>query len=238
MEEKPIKLLLVEDNPGDAHLMELMLRDTRGFQMTWVEQLAAGLKRLEAGDIDLVLLDLSLPDSHGPGTFSKMHAQRPQVPIIVLSGLDDEEVAIKTVQEGAQDYLVKGHVDTHLLVRAMRYAIERKRAQEQLALYAEELRKRNEQMEADLDMAREIQTVLLPPQSLTFPRQPGPQGASLYFHRRYLPTTTLGGDFFDMMELAETKAGLFICDVMGHGVRSALVTAMMRALVEEPSPDD
>src|ERR1043166_6291341 len=91
-------------------------------------------------------------------------------------------------------------------------------------------------MEADLDMAREIQVVLLPPQSLSFPRTAAPQEASLQFHRRYLPATSLGGDFFDMLELSQAEGGLFICDVMGHGVRSALVTAMMRVLVEEPSP--
>jgi len=238
MAAKPIRLLLIEDNPGDARLMELMLRGPAqdSFQLECVDRLASGFQRLANGDVDLVLLDLSLPDSHGPETFTKLHAHAPRVPIIVLSGLDDEEVAIKTVQEGAQDYLVKGHVDKHLLVRAIRYAIERKRSQEQLAQYAEELRKKNQQMEADLDMAREIQVVLLPPQFLTFPRKAVASQAALCFHRRYLPATSLGGDFFDVLELSDAEAGLFLCDVMGHGVRSALVTAIMRALVEEPSP--
>src|ERR1044071_1002895 len=115
MEEKPIKLLLIEDNPGDARLMELMLRgkNRESFELEWVERFADGLQRVAKGGIDLVLLDLSLPDSHGPETFSKFHQQAPHVPIIVLSGLDDEEVAIKTVQAGGQDYTVHGAVDTH-----------------------------------------------------------------------------------------------------------------------------
>jgi sigma-B regulation protein RsbU (phosphoserine phosphatase) len=238
MGQQQIKILLIEDNPGDARLMSEMLSEsgTNAFELEWCKDLASGLQRLEAGDIGLLLLDLGLPDSHGLGTFSKAYSQVPHIPIIVLSGLDDETAAIQTVHEGAQDYLVKGYVNSHGLVRAIRYAIERKRTQEQLAQYAEELRSKNDQMEADLDMAREIQVVLLPPQFLAFPRGSSSQNASLHFHRRYLPVTSLGGDFFDVLELSKTQAGLFLCDVMGHGVRSALVTAMMRALVEEPTP--
>src|SRR5688500_6913348 len=103
------------------------------FVLEHVQTLADGLERVKRGGIALVLLDLSLPDSFGLDTFARAHEAAPQVPIIVLSGRDDEALAIKTVHEGAQDYLVKGQVDTRLLVRSMRYAIERKRAEEALA---------------------------------------------------------------------------------------------------------
>jgi PAS domain S-box-containing protein len=128
-------VLLIEDNPGDARLMREYLSDPAGtsFTLEHVSTLAQGLERLAAGGIDLVLLDLSLPDSPMPDTFRRAHLAAPDVPIIVMSGLDDEKFAIQTVQEGAQDYLVKSHVDTRLLVHAMRYAIERKRAEEALA---------------------------------------------------------------------------------------------------------
>ena len=79
----------------------------------------------------MVFLDLSLPDSRGFNTFAQAYARAPQVPIIVLAGLDDEQVAVRAVREGAQDYLVKGHVDSNLLVRAMSYVVERKRAEEE-----------------------------------------------------------------------------------------------------------
>ena len=127
-----LKVLLIEDNPGDARLIREYLSDETGaaFSLEHIPLLAAGLARLAEGGIDLVLLDLSLPDSPMPVTFQRVHAAAPQVPIIVMSGLDDEQVAIQTVQEGAQDYLVKGHVDTRLLIHAMRYAIERKRVTE------------------------------------------------------------------------------------------------------------
>jgi PAS domain S-box-containing protein len=132
---RKIAVLLVEDNPGDARLMREYLTDPQGssFRLEHVASLQAGLDRLAQGGIDLVLLDLSLPDSPVPETFRRTHAAAPDVPIIVMSGLDDEKFAIQTVQEGAQDYLVKADVDTRLLVHAMRYAIERKRAEEALA---------------------------------------------------------------------------------------------------------
>ena len=115
--------------------MREYLADPAGvsFELEHAATLAQGLERLAKGGIDLVLLDLSLPDSPMADTFKRAHAAAPQVPIIVMSGLDDEKIAIQTVQEGAQDYLVKSYVDTRLLVHAMRYAIERKRAEEALA---------------------------------------------------------------------------------------------------------
>jgi PAS domain S-box-containing protein len=129
------KVLLIEDNPGDARLMREYLADPAGsqFELEHVTSLTDGLARLTRGGVDLVLLDLSLPDSPMAETFKRAHSAAPQVPIIVMSGLDDEKHAIETVQEGAQDYLVKAFVDTRLLVHAMRYAIERKRAEEALA---------------------------------------------------------------------------------------------------------
>ena len=129
------KVLLIEDNPGDARLMREYLSEPAGamFDLEHVGTLSQGLERLNQGGIDLVLLDLSLPDSPMPDTFKRAHAAAPEVPIIVMSGLDDERFAMQTVHEGAQDYLVKAQVEPRLLVHAMRYAIERKRAEEALA---------------------------------------------------------------------------------------------------------
>jgi sigma-B regulation protein RsbU (phosphoserine phosphatase) len=497
MEAKPIKVLLVEDNPEDVFLLDRILQKARGaqFQLESVESLGGALERLKKDAIDVILLDLSLTDSHGLETFSAVQTAAPEIPIIVLSGLDDETVALKAVHAGAQDYLVKGRVDSQLIMRAMVYAIERAQAKVALfkaeekyrsifvnavegifqttpegryisvnpaltriygysspeeliasltdigkslyvdpkrrdefirlmqengvvtdfesqiyrkdgsiiwisenaravrdahgdllyyeglveditkrkltdetlrfselrfrsvwenasdgmrltdgdgtimavnssfckivgmsaeelegrpftVIYSEqedvaemmekykerfaerkidtqlerhmtfrsgktvdlelsnsfvdiehkdslvlsvfhditvrrqaeererqanlelarsqaELRKKNQVMEDDLRMAQEIQQAILPQQYPTFP--PGvPQEKSLLrFCHRYHPTGEVGGDFFNIVPLSETKAGLFICDVMGHGVRSALVTAMVRAMVEE-----
>jgi sigma-B regulation protein RsbU (phosphoserine phosphatase) len=120
---------------------------------------------------------------------------------------------------------------------------ERRRAEEQirmataeLARSREALHKKNEQMEEDLKMAREIQQTMLPQQYPTFPKDADLRASSFRFCHRYLPTGTVGGDYFSVLALSDTEAGIFICDVMGHGVRSALVAAMVRALAEELKP--
>jgi len=360
--ELPVRILLIEDNTGDARLFQELLAEARApFTIEHVRKLSEALDRLTHGGIDVVMSDLSLPDSHGLDTFEKLHTAAPQVPVIVLSGLDDETLAVETVQRGAQDYLVKGRADTHLLVRSIRYALkrivaerelaeernllrsvinnlldsiyvkdvrgvyrldnfahmrsigaehpedvvgktvfdffhhdaavrfqaddqavirsgkpivnrqepfiqpdgqkhwlsttkvplrnkdgqiigivgigrditERKRSEEQLALYNEELREKNMQLEDDLDMASEVQQAFLPQQFPTFPKDAPPEESAVSFFTRYLPTGAVGGDFFHVLPLSNTEAGVFICDVMGHGVRAALVTAIQRALVED-----
>jgi two-component system, cell cycle sensor histidine kinase and response regulator CckA len=102
------------------------------FQLTYVEYLSEALQQLAVERFDVVLLDLSLPDSLGLETFTMLRAQALAVPVVVLTGLNDETLALEAVKEGAQDYLVKGQLEGNLLVRAIRYAIERKRAEEAL----------------------------------------------------------------------------------------------------------
>lgn len=134
VEDRPTRVLLVEDNPREVRFIQEMLAEANveRFELACVDRLAAGLVRLAANDIGVVLLDLDLPDSQGFDTFAKVYAQAPRVPIVVMSSFADEALAIKTVQEGAQDYLVKDQIVSNLLVRAIHYAIERKRAEEAL----------------------------------------------------------------------------------------------------------
>jgi diguanylate cyclase (GGDEF)-like protein len=127
-------VLLIEDNPGDARLIREMLAEEPAapFEVLSVDRLSAGLAALSGGKPRVVLLDLSLPDSQGLETFAKVYAHSPRTPIIVLTGNDDQELALSAVKTGAQDYLVKGKIDRELLLRAMQYSIERKRYQEEL----------------------------------------------------------------------------------------------------------
>jgi len=122
-----LRILIVEDNPADADLIREMLpqTDSLHFQAESVHRLSGALARLERRDIDLVLLDLGLPDSQGLPTFHALRKAAPDIPVIVLSGNDDQELAISAVRDGAQDYLVKGRFGGDLLVRAARYALER-----------------------------------------------------------------------------------------------------------------
>ena len=102
-----MRVLLIEDNEDDALIIRQVLVEARGapFDLEWAHRLAAGLERLAEGGIDVVLLDLTLPDSRGLDTLRQVHAEAPDVPILVLTGLDDETLGVKAVQEGAQDYL-------------------------------------------------------------------------------------------------------------------------------------
>jgi PAS domain S-box-containing protein len=131
---QPVRVLLVEDNPGDARLIEELLSDYRDqFRLdARVARLSEAEEAVERADINLVLLDLSLPDSQGFETFERLLGHGRNVPILVLSGVDDESLALRMVHAGAQDYLVKGKFDAQLLIRAMRYAIERSSAQHEL----------------------------------------------------------------------------------------------------------
>ena len=500
MESNTINILLVEDNLDDVHFLRMVLNKGSGvrFHLEPARNLAESLARLAKGGIDIVLLDLTLPESSGMDTFHAIKTHANDVPIIILSGMDDENLALNAVHAGAEDYLVKGRVDSQLITRAVVYAIERtesrkallkaeeryrgifehsvagifqttpegryldvnpalcriygysdreemmakisdiarllyvdpnrrsefirlmkerdvvqdfeaqiyrkdgsiiwisenaravkdaegnilfyegmveditarKEAEEKLrfselrfrsiwqksfegmrltdeqgiilavnpafcqivglpaeelvgrpytAIYAatadvadmmqkyqkrfaekkietllerhvafrsgktvdielsnsfiemeegrslllslvrdvtvrkqaeererranaelarsqSELRKKNEILEDDLKMARDIQQAILPQQYPTFPAGVAEEASLLHFCHRYHPSGEVGGDFFNVLALSETQAGLFICDVMGHGVRSALVTAMVRGLVEELRP--
>ncbi len=135
----PIKILLVEDNPGDVLLLQETLAEITFAELKWVhvERMVNAVKRLQSEEFDVILLDLVLPDSEGLDTFNQIQAQAPLTPIVVLTGMTDETLAIRAMQAGAQDYLVKGQVSGgDLLLRSIRYAIERKRVE--TALYRRE----------------------------------------------------------------------------------------------------
>ncbi len=149
------KILLVEDNPGDTRLFREMLsgEPPGSFDIEYVTTLADAMERLDRGGIDVVLLDLGLPDSQGLDTFSRAYAHSPQMPFVVLTGLADETIGIAALSQGAQDYLRKGEVDGKLLLRSIRYATERKRAGEALRQAHDELELRVDTRTADLTRA-------------------------------------------------------------------------------------
>jgi len=167
-EEKPVKILLIEDNPDHVLLIRDMLIEAENapFDLEQVDLLSKGLTRLAQGNIDVVLLDLLLPDSRGLKSFEEINNRSPEVPIIILTALDDETLALLAVQAGAQDYLIKGRFDSGLLGRSLCYAIKRQRLLEKIRQSERELKIRNRIAEIFLtipeeEMYEEILKVIL-----------------------------------------------------------------------------
>ena len=131
MSSLPIRVLLIEDNPGDARLLQEMLNQPGSLkaELTHLGSMNDALNHLERNAANVILLDLGLPDAEGLEAVRKVHAAAPSTPLVVLTGLDDELLATEALQEGAQDYLIKGQIEAHPLLRAVRYAIERQRMQ-------------------------------------------------------------------------------------------------------------
>jgi phosphoserine phosphatase RsbU/P len=213
--KKHIRILLVEDDPDDVWVMRNLLSDhwDQPFDLVQVELLSAAVERCNEDRFDVILLDLTLPDSSGLETFFAMHAQSGDVPIVVLSGMNDETVAVKAVQAGAEDYLVKGQVNDRVLVRSIRYAIERSRRHR-----AEEvMRDTTEEFRA----AQEIQQRLYPGQS---PTLPGFDIAGSLF-----PAKATAGDYFDYIPMLDGCLGVVVGDVSSHGMGPALLMSETRA---------
>lgn len=215
MDERRVRILLVEDDPDDVWLIRNLLGDRWDgpFELVHVELLSAALDLCARGEIDVLLLDLSLPDSRGLETFLRVYAAAGDIPIVVLTGLNDEQVAIKAVQAGAQDYLVKGQVDDRVLVRSVRYAIERSRrdfAERALQATSEEFR-----------IAQQIQKRLFPTQA--------PNVEGLDIAGAVYPAKATAGDYFDYIPMQHGALGVVVGDVSSHGMGPALVMAETRA---------
>lgn len=143
MKDQTFSVLLIEDNAMDALLMKraFLSSSIGAFNITHVDRVTDAVDRLGKERFDVILLDLSLPDSHGIPTLTKVHSHASSIPIVVLTGLDDEKIALQAVREGAQDYVVKGQTDNRMLLRIVRYAIERHRVEERLRESEEDFRR-------------------------------------------------------------------------------------------------
>lgn len=238
MSDQPIPVLIVDDDPSVGAWLQLLVRrmgDSLPCTATWVTTGSMMLQELEKRRFELVLLDYHLQDVDGLALLSRIQDmpkdRRPAV--IMLTGGGSEQIAVEAMKRGARDYLIKASLDQATIRRAMAGALETRRLEAELARRNEELRQKNAQMEAELAMARDVQKALLPSQYPVVPRSAPPDQSALRFAHRWIPSSAMAGDFFEVFPVAHTAAGVFLCDVMGHGVRAALVTALMRGLLEE-----
>ncbi|MCE7011320.1 SpoIIE family protein phosphatase [Kibdelosporangium philippinense] len=210
---QPLRVLLVEDDDGDAFLVSELLADLAGHVVLHrVDTLAAALS---APRVDCVLLDLQLPDAMGLTALTRVRQHAPGTAVVVLTGHRDEAIGVAAVAAGAQDYLVKDQVDGPLLVKALRYAWERKRA--------EEAERQLLEQRLVADENRRLERGLLPAPLLTDP--------SLNLVARYRPGrdgTLLGGDFYDAVELPDGTLHVIIGDVSGHGPDEAALGVALR----------
>ena len=229
MNSQPLSLLIVDDDPVFSLFVQqlvISLGDELPCRVDSVSSAEAGWKEIQASRFDLALVDYHLPVGSGLDLLEQIRAlpleQQPAV--IMLTGSGNEAVAVEAMKRGAKDYLQKNDIEVPSLMRAIQSALAQKRLAEQVAAY-------HAQIQADLDLARKLQQSLLPQSYPSFPHAASPDQSRLRFQHRYSWAAQLGGDFFSVQSLSDNRAGVLICDVMGHGVRSALVTAMLRAMV-------
>jgi serine phosphatase RsbU (regulator of sigma subunit) len=211
-----LSVLLVEDDDGDALLVEDLLEGALpGARLTRARTFGEALAKLE-DDIDCLLLDLKLPDAEGLDTVVRLRTQAPGIPLIVLTGLNDEAAGVGAVEAGAQDYLVKGHVDGDQLARAIRYSISRRQVDEA-----------RQQLRLAQAQSREVTRLErgLAPRPLI-----GDDSvwiATCYHSGR--DRALLGGDFFDVAETPDGHVRLVVGDVCGHGPDEAAIGVCLRA---------
>lgn len=215
--EHPLSLLLVEDDRGDALLVEELIADAAiDIDFHWAPTLTQAATALEAVRPDCVLLDLHLPDAGGVDALDRLGALAPSLPIVVLTGLNDEHFGVSAMASGAQDYLVKGRVDPDTLRRAVLYAIERKRAEvTAVDLHASRLRA---QENARLERGLLPSPLLLDSPGVEIVTQ------SLPSRRDAL----IGGDFYDVVQTADRTVHVMIGDVAGHGPDEAALGVALR----------
>ncbi|MCM2369374.1 fused response regulator/phosphatase [Rhodopirellula sp. ICT_H3.1] len=210
-QEAPLEVLVVEDSIAFAKLVIALLRNglSTPHNVRHVERVAHGVDVLHEFNQDLVILDMHLPDASGLDTFEAIYGAGPDVPIVILSSDDTEELAMEAVRRGAQDYLIKGADDPSKLMRSIRFAIERKKR-----LHAE----------SELEAARQIQQSLLPNSS--------PVMKGFDTHGAMFPAVETSGDYFDFIvplpSIPGDVNGIAVGDVSGHGLGAAMMMAQTR----------
>ncbi len=244
------RVLLVDDDPAQIRT----LTDCLDIEDLDAAACSSGRDAIDlciGNPLNVAIIDLRLPDMEGIELLQKLREINPDIQVIIHTGHATLETAMDAVSGEAFAYVEKmgdpqklmNHVHNAFIQHFEKYSErlrqeidQHKESELQLSQTNLELNNRNQEMEAELLMAREIQHSLIPNSYPHFPQDQPETDAFLRFSHRYQPSSTLAGDFFFMVPVSNTRAGLFICDVMGHGVRAALITALLRGLIEEMKP--
>ena len=245
-----LRFLSLEDSALDAELIQRELqRGELDYLWNRVQTRLDYQRAIQEFQPELILADYKLPAFDGAQALAMAKELCPDVPVIVISGAVGEETAVELLKNGATDFVLKDRLGR--LVPAVKRALRevesqqaRRKAEADLrALNAQlehrvaertrELWEKNTVMEEDLEMARELQMAFLPSRFPTIPRGVSETASAVRFCSVFHPSSSVSGDFYNIVRISDTSVGIFICDVMGHGVRAALVTAIMRALEEQ-----
>jgi sigma-B regulation protein RsbU (phosphoserine phosphatase) len=227
-----MRVLIAEDDPISRHLLQRTLEQW-GYEVVTANDGEEAWRLFEPADFPLVISDWVMPALDGLELVRRIRsASRPgYVYTILLTAKSQKEEVVAGMAAGADDFISKPFDREELRAR-LRAGERIIRLEEALLAQNRALSERNAEMEADLRMACEVQQAILPQHYPTFPAGAPASASALRFFDRYRPNGAVGGDFFDVLPLSDVQAGVFICDVMGHGVRAALVTAIVRALLE------
>jgi serine phosphatase RsbU (regulator of sigma subunit) len=222
LETHSINIILVEDNPGDARLIKEALSESERISATieHVICLSELKARFKQDEFDIIILDLSLPDATGLETVRQTNTLAPETPIVVLSGLTDEELAIKAVQEGAQDYLVKGQADIRSLERVILYALERNQARIRIGALRDELQRALLEIDEELEISASIQRRII--------QQNIPKKWKKKISVSYSFAKKIGGDLFDIIPINNDVTAFVIADGSGHNVHAAFLSIMFK----------
>lgn len=247
VENASLRILSLEDSDLDAELIQRELR--RGqveFEWYRVATRDDFERAIAESQPALILADYRLPTFDGAQALALANERCPDVPLIIISGAVGEETAVELLKNGATDFVLKDRLGRLVpaVHRALREVAERnarrqaeadlralnEQLEQRVAERTRELREKNAIMQEDLEVARELQMAFLPNRFPTLPRGAAQAASAVKFCAIFHPTSSVSGDFFNVVRVSDTAVGVLICDVMGHGVRAALVTAMMRAI--------
>ena len=232
-DKETLRVLLVEDEPGDARLVEFALRMSTSprFIVTHVVTLAAAIAHVQSdADLDVVLLDLSLPDSSGIATVSRMHEAASKTPIVIMTGMDDQRFASFALEAGAQDYLIKSDDPEKTVGRAIRYAITRMAAQIERQALIERIAEQQRHLIAEVAAARAMQFDLLPRAERVDERL-GQLG--LEVEAFFEPSSGIGGDLWGCLDCGGGRMSFYSFDFSGHGIGAALNVFRLHALISD-----
>ena len=245
-----IRILLLEDSDLDAELIEEELRQNGvSFEVQRTETKEGFEEGLRQFNPAIIFSDYRLPDYDGGRALEMTRKLAPHLPFIIISGAVGEEVAVELLKAGATDFVLKDRLlrlvpAMYRALREVRERLELEKAhaeiyscnfelEQRVRDRTRELSEKNEMMEEDLRMAHELQLALLPSRFPTLPKGCRESESAVQICSLYRSSHSVGGDCFNVTRLSDTVLSVFICDVMGHGVRAALVTAMLRALEEQ-----